>query len=60
MEPEQVRLKRKYVVGQTNGRQRGGHNMQGQARRKKQGKPDPPNSAFLWLMPSGKTRMVKD
>jgi len=58
-EPEQIRLKRKYVVGTTNGRYKSGHNMNGPARKKKQGKPDPPNNTIMVLLPNGKKRFMK-
>jgi hypothetical protein len=63
--PTEIRLKHKYVVGQTAGRNKGGHNdstRRRPMRHKGKGKPQPqaPSTAYLILLPSGKIRMVKD
>jgi len=54
---EQIKLKRKYVVGQTNGRYRSGHNDSGAARKKKQGETQV-STAVMVLLPNGKLRML--
>jgi hypothetical protein len=56
---EQIRLKKKYRVGQTNGRYKSGHNDSGPSRQKKPGKPQP-STAYMVMLPSGKLRMVKE
>lgn len=59
IKPVEILPKRKWRVGQTAGRHKGGHNMQGVAKKKKQGKPDPPNDTVLILLPNGKKRFTR-
>ena len=60
-EPTQIPLKRKYVVGQTAGRNKGGHNDSTRRRlRKGKGKfPMQVSNTIMVMLPSGKTRFVK-
>jgi len=58
MEPEQIKLKRKYIVGQTNGRYKSGHNDSGPSRQKKSFPPQV-SSAYMIMLPNGKKRIVK-
>jgi len=57
-EPEQIRLKRKYVVGQTNGRYKSGHN-DNRAARPKRGNPTQVSTTIMVLLPNGKKRFMK-
>lgn len=63
MEPTEIPLKRKYVVGQTAGRNKGGHNdstRRRPLRRKGSSKSGPQvSTAYMILLPSGKVRMMK-
>lgn len=61
MEPTEIPLKRKYVVGQTAGRNKGGHNdsMRRRAKKLKKGKTEV-STAIMIMLPNGKIRMEKN
>lgn len=65
MEPTEIKLKHKYVVGQTAGRNKGGHNDSTRRRpmRRKGGrasKGTEVSTAYMIMLPNGKTKMVKE
>jgi len=61
-EPEQIKLKKKYIVGQTAGRNKAGHNDSTRRRlRKFKGKSGgtQESKAIMIMLPSGKKKMIK-
>lgn len=58
-EPVQIPLKRKWRVGQTNGRYKGGHNHNNPATPKKN-MPTQVSTAVMIMGPNGKTKIVKE
>jgi len=62
--PTEIKLKHKYVVGQTAGRNKGGHNDSTRRRpmkhkHKGKSKAQAPSTAYMILLPSGKVRMMR-